>query len=113
MISKFSEKIPEVLKFTKFLLSKESQQIMFEEGGYLPINRELYRDSLFLEKHPELKFFNELYKNGVHRPFLPEYTNISDILSHYLNLAIKKEISAEHALVEAEKKINEKVILVK
>ncbi len=113
MISKFSEKIPEVLKFTKFLLSKESQQIMFEEGGYLPINKELYRDSSFLEKHPELKFFNELYKNGVNRPFLPEYTNISDILSHYLNLAIKKEISAEHALVEAEKKINEKVILVK
>lgn len=113
MISKFSEKTPEVLKFTKFLLSKESQQIMFEEGGYLPINISLYKDSSFVLKHPELKFFSELYKDGVHRPFLAEYTNISDILSHYLNLAIKKEISTEHALAEAERKIKEKVILVK
>lgn len=113
MVSKFSQRIPEVLKFTKFLLSKESQTIMFEEGGYLPINKELYQDTSFIAKHPRLQFISKLYENGVHRPFLAEYTNVSDILSHYLNKAIKNEIGIKAALTEATKKINEKVILVK
>jgi multiple sugar transport system substrate-binding protein len=113
MISKFSEKIPEVIKFTKFLLSEESQKIMFEEGGYLPINKVLYEDKYRFTKSNNLKFFKELYKTGVHRPFLKDYTNLSDILSYYVNSAIKGDISVDKALTEAEKKINEKSILVK
>jgi multiple sugar transport system substrate-binding protein len=113
MISKFSERIPEVIKFTKFLLSEESQKIMYEEGGYLPTTKTLYEDEDFIKNHPELEFFKELYKTGVHRPFLESYTNVSDILSFYLNKAIKKELSVEEALKEATKKINDKAILVK
>ncbi|HCY77995.1 MAG TPA: hypothetical protein DHV28_18980 [Ignavibacteriales bacterium] len=113
MISKFSEKLPEVIKFTRFLLSEESQKIMFEEGGYLPTNKELYKDENFIKKHPQLLFFEQLYKTGIHRPFLESYTNVSDILSFYLNKAIKQEYSVDDALKEATKKINEKAILVK
>ncbi len=113
MISKFSERIPEVIKFTKFLLSEESQKIMYEEGGYLPTTKTLYEDEEFIKKHPELEFFKTLYKTGVHRPFLESYTNVSDILSFYLNKAIKKEMSVDEALKEATKKINDKAILVK
>ncbi len=113
MISKFSERIPEAIKFTKFLLSEESQKIMYEEGGYLPIAKKLYEDEAFIKKHPELNFFKILYKTGIHRPFIESYTNISDILSFYINKAIKKEISVEEALKAATGKINEKVILVK
>jgi multiple sugar transport system substrate-binding protein len=94
-------------------LSEESQKIMYEEGGYLPITKALYEDAEFIKKHPELEFFESLYKNGVHRPFLESYTNVSDILSFYLNKAIKKEISVDEALQEATKKINDKAILVK
>jgi len=113
MVSKFSERIPEVIKFIKFLLTEEAQIIMYESGGYLPINKRLYQDSAFISKHTELKFFEGLYKTGVHRPFIEGYTNVSDILSYYLNMAIKKEITVDEALSEATKKINEKVILVK
>ncbi len=113
MISKFSDKKPEVLKFAKFLLSEESQKIMFEEGRYLPINKKLYSDKNFISKYPDLSFFNNLYQFGIHRPFLEDYTNVSDILSYYLNLAIKNEINVDEALKEATKKINEKVILIK
>lgn len=113
MISKFSEKIPEVVKFAKFLLTAEAQKIMYENGGYLPINKQLYQDSDFISRHSELKFFEGLYKSGVHRPFIEDYTNVSDILSYYLNRAIKQEISVDEALSEATKKINEKMILVK
>ena len=113
MVSKFSKQIPEVIKFAKFLLSEESQKIMYEEGGYLPINKKLYKDEIFVEKHKELKFFEELYKTGVHRPFLEDYTNVSDILSYYLHSAIKDNIPVVNALENAESKIKEKSILVK
>lgn len=113
MISQFSEKIPEVIKFTKFLLSEESQKIMYEEGGYLPINKKLYEDEAFVSQHKEIDFFKKLYKFGVHRPFMEGYTNVSDILSYFINRAIKGEISVNSALEEAELKIKEKAILVK
>lgn len=113
MVSKFSDKQPEVIQFAKFLLSEESQKIMYEEGRYLPINTRLYADNNFINKYPDLIKLNNLYKYGVHRPFLEDYTNVSDILSYYLNLAIRKEINVEEALKDATKKINEKVILVK
>ncbi len=113
MISRFSQQIPEVIKFAKFLMSPESQKIMYEEGGYLPINKMLYDDDNFISQHKELKFFKELYKTGVHRPFIENYTNVSDILSFYINSAIKNEISVDKALEYATQKIEEKSILVK
>jgi multiple sugar transport system substrate-binding protein len=113
MISKFSRQIPEVIKFVKFLISEESQKIMYEEGGYLPVNRNLYEDKDFVKRHPDLKFFEKLYQTGVYRPFIENYTNVSDILSHYVNSAIKGDISVSNALKDAEIKIKEKAILVK
>lgn len=113
MVSRFSQKIPEVIKFVKFLISPEAQKIMYEEGGYLPVNEQLYDNTDFMNKHYELKFFKELYKTGVHRPFIENYTNVSDILSFYINRAIKNEISVDKALENAEQKIDEKSILVK
>lgn len=113
MISRFSEKIPEVIKFTKFLLSKESQKIMYEEDGFLPTNKKLYDDIKFVQHHKELEFFEQLFKIGVYRPFMEGYTNVSDIISYYVNRAIKGEISVDKALEEAESKIKEKAILVK
>jgi multiple sugar transport system substrate-binding protein len=113
MISKFSKQIPEVIKFAKFLLSEESQKIMYEEGGYLPTNKALYDNKTFMQKHPELKFYEALYKTGVYRPFIENYTNVSDFLSYYVNSAIKGDITVDEALKEAEIKIHEKSILVK
>lgn len=113
MISKFSKQIPEVIKFIKFLLSEESQKIMYEEGGYLPVNKYLYEDKDFVKRHPDLKFFEKLYQTGVYRPFIENYTNVSDILSHYVHSAIKGDISVSNALKDAEIKIKEKAILVK
>ncbi|NWF89892.1 MAG: extracellular solute-binding protein [Ignavibacteriaceae bacterium] len=113
MISRFSEKLPEVVKFTKFLMGAESQKIMFEEGGFLPTNKAVYEDTAYLNKHQSLKFFRELFKTGVHRPFIQGYTNVSDIISYYVNLAIKGEITVDKALQEAEQKIKDNAILVK
>jgi multiple sugar transport system substrate-binding protein len=113
MISRNSQKINEVLKFLKFVTSPEAQKIMFENGLYLPISEQIYSDSLYTTAHPELKFFRDYIQEGVHRPFLKEYTGISDVLTYYIKAAIKKEMSVDSALVRATRKINSTHILLK
>jgi multiple sugar transport system substrate-binding protein len=113
MISKFSTKIPEAVKFVNYLVSDEAQKIMYEEALFLPINEKIYKDSSYAKDFPGLQFYYSLLKRGFHRPFLENYTNISDFLSYYLNLAIRKELTVEDALKMASEKINSGSILIK
>ncbi len=113
MISKFSTKIPEAVRFLKFVESEEAQKIMFGDGGYLPVNKKVYSDSLYLLAHPNLNFYKSMLQRGIYRPFTERYTNISDILSFYLNRAIRKEISVKDALKKASEKINSETFLLK
>ncbi len=82
-------------------------------GDIFQLIKMFMTDSEFVKKNPRLKFYETLYKTGVRRPFLENYTNVSDILSFYINKAIKKEISVQEALKAATAKINNKSILVK
>ncbi len=106
MISKNSTKTAEALKFINFMLSEESQKTLYELEGYLPVNKKIYEDSVYVQKHPELKFYNSLLLKGVNRPFLENYTNMSDILCLYLNQAIEKNITPKEALMLVDEKIN-------
>jgi len=105
MISKYSEHKPEALTFLKFLTSKKVQEIMYEEGGYLPTNKSVYEDSAFVARNPNLKFYVALLKTGVHRPSLVDYTRISDVISHYVRLAIMQKMTPRAALAAASKTI--------
>ncbi len=113
MVSKFSQNIPEAITFVKFLISEEAQKILYEEGGYLPINTKIYADTEYVNRFPNLKFYQKLLGQGFHRPFLTNYTNISDVLSYYLHLAIKQELSVDEALTRATEKANSQTILIK
>jgi multiple sugar transport system substrate-binding protein len=113
MISKYTSNTYESLKFIEFLMSTEAQAIMYEGSGYLPVSKIFYTEDSYLKKYPDLEFYKNLLDNGVHRPFTENYTSISDILSFYLNSAIKGEISVEMALSEAAQKINSESILIK
>ncbi len=113
MISKFSNHKKEALEFIKFLLREDSQKIMYQEGGYLPVLKQLYEDKSFVAKYKDLKFYKNLLNNGVHRPFLKDYTRISDILAYYANKAIKGEISVDKALNEVDQNIQSKSIIIK
>lgn len=106
MISKYSTSKNEAIEFIKFLASEKSQEIMFESGGYLPINKEVYANTEFLKKHPEISFYEKIMKTGFNRPLLGEYTRYSDVIVYYLNLAIRKKIGVKEALVTAQKVIN-------
>lgn len=110
MISKYSNKTQEVIKFIEFLVSSEAQKILYEEGGYLPINASLYTDSVFIKKHPELKFYQKLFNQGVHRPLNEFYTTYSDIISFHLSNAIKSNSNAEKVVENIYREIREKLL---
>jgi multiple sugar transport system substrate-binding protein len=113
MVSKYSSKVPEAICFVKFLMSIEAQKILFEEGGYIPINKSVLFDSLYTVKNPELLLYADLLKNGMYRPFSEQYTNVSDVLSYYVNLAIRGSVSPHEALYKAYNNLNSKSILLK
>ena len=106
MISKYSSKASESMLFINFVNSPEAQRILYEESGLLPINNELYSDSGYVRTHKDLEFYYALMQKGFHRPYLENYTSISDILSYYLNLALLQKITVKDALLKAEEKIH-------
>jgi multiple sugar transport system substrate-binding protein len=101
MVSRFSTKKREAVTFIKYLLEPENQRFLYENGGYLPVNKLLYSDSTFLDQNPEFMAYSQLLQHGIHRPFLVNYTKISDILSAYLRKAIIGELSVKDALRKA------------
>jgi len=113
MISKFSAKRQAAIQFIKFSLQEENQKMLFDIGDFIPVNKSVYQDSLFLSKRPELVYYRKLLNQAIYRPQLANYTRLSDVISYYLHLAIKNEISVDEALTKASEIINSKKILVK
>lgn len=106
MISKFSERKEEALKFIRFLFEKDNQIMLYEKGGYLPVNTEVYSDSLFINRNKELKTLIEILPWAKHRPFLNNYTRISEIMSKHFHKALRAEISVDEALIKVNQAIN-------
>jgi multiple sugar transport system substrate-binding protein len=112
MISKFSDKKPEVIDFVKFLISEKSQEIFYVNSGFCPILKKFYYDSLYLKKYPDFVKYKELLKTAVSRPDIPEYTRYSKIMSFYFNEAIEDKISVTDALKKSTRAIqSDKMIL--
>ncbi|MCK9426592.1 MAG: extracellular solute-binding protein [Ignavibacteriaceae bacterium] len=112
MISKYSTNVGEAVKFINFFTSEESQKLMYNEGGYLPVLNFLYDDKEFFEKNPDLYFYKNLMKQGIHRPFFQKYTIVSDILANAIHSALKKEVTVDTAVKTAYEKIRRSGIIV-
>ncbi|MGD8781438.1 MAG: extracellular solute-binding protein [Ignavibacteria bacterium] len=113
MVSKFSDKKKEAVDFIKFLLSEKSQEVLYKDAAYLPVIKSFYEDEELTKRYPEMSDYKKIIKTGVHRPAHVEYTRYSEIMSHYFEMAIKKEISVEEALEKATNSIKEESILLK
>ena len=113
MVSKFSTKKFAAVKFIEFAEKKENQEQFYNVGGYLPANKGVYSDSLFLNKNPDLVYYRQLLNRGIHRPYRIEYTKISDVISFYVHKAIKKEITVNEALEQATHLINSDRVLIR
>jgi len=113
MVSKSSTKKEAAVEFIRFLQSDYSQRLLFERAGYMPVVNSVYQDSLFLVTHPELTFYKKIMQNGFHRPALVEYTKTSNIISHFIHLAIKQDLTVKDALRQANDMIQSNAILIK
>ena len=113
MLSKYSENKEAAIKFIKFLLKEESQKILYEFGAYLPVLNSVYEDYEFIDRYPELNYNKELLDNGVHRPFLENYTKISDVISYYTNQVLKDNLSIEEALIKTEESLESGELIVR
>lgn len=113
MISKYSTNPKEAMIFLNYLISQESQLIMFDQANYLPVIKEIYENEELVNRNADLKYYYSLFEHGVHRPFLEDYTRVSDIISYHLNKAIKGEITIDEALSNATKMIEEERVLIK
>ena len=113
MVSKSSPRKAEAVEFIKFLQSEEVQRMLFEHGGYIPILTTLYADSVFLRAHEELRLYRRLLDQGFHRPAMVEYTRMSDIITQFLNRAIRRELSPKEALRQADAMVRASAVIVK
>ncbi|MBI9071794.1 MAG: extracellular solute-binding protein [Melioribacteraceae bacterium] len=113
MVSKFSKNKEAVIKFLKFLVSCESQELFYEYGGYFPIRKELYEDSVYAKKYPELIKGREMFNHGLNRPSHENYTRYSEIMSHYFHQAINNKIEVKEALKLATTAIKNNQIVIK
>ncbi len=87
--------------------------MLYVNGAYLPILNTFYNDSAYLKKYPDLIFKKKLLDSGVHRPFLEDYTRISDIISFYVKKALKKEIPVDVALNKITSMVKSNKVLIK
>jgi multiple sugar transport system substrate-binding protein len=113
MVSKYSKKKNQISEFLKFVTSEKAQETLYVNGAYLPILNTFYHDSVYLKKYPDLIFKKKLLDSGVHRPFLEDYTRISDIISYYVNKTLKKEIPLDEALSKITTMVESNKILIK
>ena len=92
MIANSSANKDAAVEFVRFTQSVEAQKLLLEIGGYIPVNTRIYDDAGYMAAHPTLRFSSGLIDRGVHRPSIEDYTRVSDIVSLYLNRALRGEI---------------------
>jgi len=113
MVSRNSTQKEAAREFIRFLQTEEIQKFLFESGGYIPVSATVYADSAYMAAHPNLVYYRHLLDSGFHRPAMAEYTQISDIISHFAHRAIKGEMTVQEALARASSMIESNQVLIK
>ncbi len=101
MIVKSSQNKEEAVKFLKFVLEEKTQEYLYHSGYYLPVISSCYNDTNYFDYYDGFPLGKYIRNNTIHRPNYSEYTKRSDILSYYINMAIRNEYSIEEALEKA------------
>jgi len=112
MISAASKKKWAALEFLKFVNEYESQLILFKHSGFLPVVKSFYENA-DSSSDPKISFYKKIIKTYTNRPYSENYTRYSDVIAHYLNLALKRKLNVVDALSKAEQVINSKQIFIK
>lgn len=102
-ISKYSDAKSKAFKFLKFVVSYTTQKKLALKLGWNPGRKDVYNDQEVLERLPHLAKLKSVFENALPRPNLPYYTQISQVLQHYINAALSGKLTPEVALSRAEK----------
>ena len=89
------------LKFIEYVTSSESE-IATVSCGLTPIRHSPYQDASVLEQSPQLAVVYEALKNGVYRPSVPQWTDITNTLGAELDNAVQGAKTVETALADAQ-----------
>lgn len=108
-ISKYSKNKQAAWKFIEFLSSYEAQKLYAIKGGRLPTRKDVYQDEEVLRFAPHYRDFYQVFISARPRPVSPYYSQISDLLQIELHQALTLRKTAEEALIDASKKIEEVV----
>jgi len=75
----------------KYAASYEGQKIFYEAEGLLPIQRHFFSGESNDPRQKRLELIGNMMRNGIHRPAVPDYTKISDVLSYRLHQILAGE----------------------
>ncbi len=101
-ISKYSDAKSDSWKFVKFIVSRETQKKLALELGWSSGRKDIYKDPDILSALPHYAALAVAFDNAVARPALPYYTQLSEVIQRYANMAISGKVSAAEALAKAE-----------
>jgi len=102
MINRDCKNKAEAVTFLKYITDLPAQQTLFVKGRYLPVNRVFYERGGVSMDSRNADVLLRMLQNGSYRPSLEDYTKNSDIISFYLNRALKGELEPSEALEGAE-----------
>ncbi len=104
-ISKFSDKQNEAWELLKFITSYEIQKKFALNLGWNPGRQDIYSDGQIKKEIPNMAVLKQAFTYSVARPVVPYYTQFSEILQKYVNMALAGTKDPKQALEEANTEI--------
>ena len=105
MINATSEDKEEAWKFTRFMISPETQRRFAERSTLLPPRLSLYEDEQLLEEVPIMELGKQAIRNTEPRPVTPFYQDMSLIMAEKFNSSLKGDISPEQAAKDLQEEL--------
>ncbi|NLJ19496.1 extracellular solute-binding protein [Globicatella sulfidifaciens] len=108
VISKGTDYKEEAWLFLKWMTTETPQRYM-AEAGLIPSNKSVELSG-FYEEYPYYQVYLNNLDQGVLRPPLPQWWDIEELYSHYMNRIFSGEMPIEEGLTEAAYEIDQVII---
>jgi len=92
------------LKLLEYVTSAENQLAAVEDGG-VSTRHSVYQNQDVIEKYPHLEIIYNALQNGVYRPLVTEWNDITIALGNELDAAVQGVKTVDQALADAQKAV--------
>jgi multiple sugar transport system substrate-binding protein len=96
-------------KFAEFVIGEEFQTEWAKQTGYLPINIDAQRSSIYAEyiaQQPAVKIFLNQMRSAKSRPLSPDYPRISESIGRAIEATLLQKRTPADALAEAQRNLD-------